>query len=531
MKIRLIEPKPAGFNVFDQALLPRLGLPLIGRLLADQGHDVRIYVEHLSPVDWNDVATADLAGFSATTTTAPVAYGLAASLRQRGVPTVIGGSHVTFLPDEALDHCDYVVRREGQETMLELVAALEAGQAPNDVAGLSYWWEGGKRHNPDRPSCSQETFAALPAPALELIVGHERMTNVPIMTQWGCPFDCDFCSVVSMFGRRVRARPVEDVLDELEEYRDRAAIFFYDDNFVVDRERTKRLLRGMIERGLEMSWSAQVRAEAVYADKRTRLVDNELLGLMRDSGCGMVYCGFESANPKTLELYNKRQDVSTIRGSVRAFHAYGIKVHGMFVLGSDADDEASIARTVDFAIENQIDTVQFLLLTPAPGTPFYERLVSQGRLLTHDWSLFDGHHCVIQPAKISPYALQLGAHKAMARFYSARRAWGMIGARTVRNLPFLLSLAWREARLGLQLPRVALFSLIPSRRAGALRDLWGALSRESRKRLEALFLVPGLYLYAGQHIRRWAQQAHSQAHLEFLKRLLPERAGQARGRP
>jgi radical SAM superfamily enzyme YgiQ (UPF0313 family) len=533
MKIRLIEPRPAGLNVFDQALLPRLGLPLIGRLLANEGHDVRIYVEHLTPINWRDVLNADLVGFSATTTTAPAAYALAASVRQAGVPTVIGGSHVTFLPDEALDHCDYVVRGEGQKTALELAKALDGKENLSGIAGLSYWdaQDGAphKRHNSDRPPCSQDEFAALPPPDLSLIVGHERMTNVPIMTQWGCPFDCDFCGVIAMFGRKVRARPVEDVLDELETYRDRGTVFFYDDNFVVDKARTRRLLRGMIERDLKLSWSAQVCAEVVYADRRIRQIDHELLKLMRDSGCGMVYVGFESANPETLRLYNKHQTIETMLASIRAFRAHGIKVHGMFVVGSDADDAASIASTVDFAIENEIDTVQFMILTPCPGTPFYKRLVAQGRLLTQDWSLFDGHHCVIQPARMSPYELQLSAYKAMARFYSARRAWRMIGASVLRNLPFLLGLARRETRLSRQLPRIALLSLIPSRRPDVPRILNRALSRPSRERLESMFLVPALRLYARRHIRLWAQQARSRAHIEFLRRLMPERPGSVTG--
>ena len=522
MKIRLIEPKPTGINVFDRALLPRLGLPLIGRVLADAGHDVRIYVEQLASINWTDVLSADLVGFSATTTTAPVAYALAAPLRQENVPTVIGGSHVTFLPDEALDHCDYVVRGEGQTTMVELVAALRGELELKTVFGLSYHAGGHKVHNPDRPPCSPEAFTALPAPDLSLIVGHERMTNIPIMTQWGCPFNCDFCSVVAMFGRRVRARSVAAVLDELEHYQDRRNVFFYDDNFVVDKRHTKELLRRMIQRGVTPNWSAQVRADAVYRDKRTREWDTELLQLMHDSGCRMVYCGFESANPKTLALYNKQQNVTDIQDSIRAFHAYGIRVHGMFVLGSDADDAESIQLTVDFAIENEIDTVQFLLLVPCPGTAFWDRLTAQGRILNRDWSLFDGHHCVIQPAKMTPYELQLAAHRAMARFYSSRRAGRQILINIVRNLPFLLSLAWREHRLRLQLPRMALLSLWPTRWPDVRATFVQTLSRESRERLTAMFAVPALRLYAHRHLQQWLRQPHSRAYLEFRQRLFPK---------
>jgi radical SAM superfamily enzyme YgiQ (UPF0313 family) len=524
MKIRLIEPKAPGLHVFDRARLPRLGLPLLGQLLTERGHDMRIYVETLAPVDWVDVAKADLVGFSSTTATTPTAYEMARRVRSLGIPTVIGGPHVTFLPDEALRHCDFVVRREGQGTLLDLVDALEHGTDLASITGLSYRDAAGQPvHNADRPACTQEEFAALPAPALHLIVGHEHMTNVPIMTQWGCPYACDFCSVIHMFGRQVRARHIEDVLAELETYRDRGTIFFYDDNFVVNRTRTRALLRKMIARGLTSPWSAQVRAQVVFRDKRSGELDHELLGLMRDSGCMMVYCGFESVNPATLVAYNKQQDVQDIRDSIRAFHDYGIHVHGMFVLGADTDDLETFQRTVDFALQNEIDTVQFLMLTPCPGTPFYERMVAQDRLLTDDLSLYDGHHCVIQPVLMSPYELQMGTYQAMARFYSARYALGLIVSNVTRNLPFLLGLLWRERRLRLQLPRVALLSLLPSRRSDVLDILRGALSRESWRRLHDILMVPVLRLYGRVQIRQWAQQARSRTYVEHLRQLIDPR--------
>lgn len=521
MKVRLIEPKAPGLSVFDRALLPRLGLPLIGRMLVDHGHDVRIYVETLALVDWDDIAEADLVGFSTTTATTPTAYKMAGRVRDLGIPTVIGGPHVTFLPDEGLEHCDFVVRREGQETMLELVDVLEGDDDLAAVAGLSYRDPMGQpKHNPDRRPCPPERFETLPAPALDLIVGQERMTNIPVMTQWGCPFNCDFCSVIHMFGRRVRARAIENVLDELERYRDRGPVFFYDDNFVVDKRRTKALLRAMLERGLTPQWSAQMRAEAVYKDKHTRELDREFLSLMRDSGCTMVYCGFESVSQATLEAYNKRQDVRDVRDSVAAFHEYGIHVHGMFVLGADTDDRSIFDRTVDFALDNEIDTVQFLMLTPCPGTPFYDRMVEQDRLLTDDISLYDGHHCVVQPEQMSAYELQMGVCRAMARFYSVRHVLSLFLSNVTRNLPFLLGLLWRERKLRLQLPRLAFFSLLPSRWPDLLGVLRNALSHESWNQLQDILVVPMLRLYGHRHVRDWLSQSSSKAYIDRLRQLM-----------
>lgn len=520
MKIRLIEPKAPGLNVYDQALLPRLGLPLLGRILRDAGHDVRIYVETLAPVDWIDAASADLVGFSTTTATAPAAYAMADRCRRLGVPTVIGGSHVTFLADEALEHCDLVVRGEGQKAILEVVAALRGERGYAGIAGLSYRDASGSIvHNPRRPNCSQEEFAALPAPDISLIVGHEQMTNVPIMTQWGCPFDCDFCSVITMFGRKVRARAIEDVLDELTTHRDRRSVFFYDDNFVVNKARTRELLRAMLDRGLTPRWSAQVRAEIVYKDKRTRELDHELLALMRDSGCRMVYCGFESVDPATLAAYNKHQDVQTIRDAVRAFHDYGISVHGMFVLGSDADDARIFAQTVRFAQGNRIDTVQFMMLTPCPGTAFSERVTSEGRLLSRDWSLYDGHFCLIQPAKMTPYELQVGTHEALARFYSLGCSLRMLFAKLARNLPFLLGMMLRERAFRRRLPRIVWMAVARSHRIHVFNELEKALSPCAWDRLQDLLVVPVLRLYGLRHLRQWARQAKARTYVEFLRRL------------
>jgi radical SAM superfamily enzyme YgiQ (UPF0313 family) len=272
-----------------------------------------------------------------------------------------------------------------------------------------------------------------------------------------------------------------------------------------------------------------MRADVVYVDRRSGELDHQLLGLMRDSGCGMVYCGFESVNPATLAAYNKHQAVQDIRRSVRAFHDHSIHVHGMFVLGADTDDADTFQRTVDLALHHEIDTVQFLMLTPCPGTPFYDRMAAQGRLLTDDLSLYDGHHCVIEPALMSPYELQTGTYKAMARFYSVRYALRLIISSVTRNLPFLLGLLWRERRLRWQLPRVALFSLLPSRRKDVLDILQGALSRESWKRLRDLLTVPLLRLYGRIHIRQWARQARTKAYIKRLRRLISSRHQPAAG--
>ncbi len=135
LRIRLVEPRPAGHNVYDRALLPRLGLPLMAKMLAESGHDVRIYCEILAPVDLDDLLGAGLVGISSTTATAPAAYRLADLLGTAGVPVVLGGPHVSFRADEALGHARYVVRGEGQHTICELRHLFRGGTAARRGAG------------------------------------------------------------------------------------------------------------------------------------------------------------------------------------------------------------------------------------------------------------------------------------------------------------------------------------------------------------------------------------------------------------
>ncbi len=411
MKIRLIEPEPPGMHVWAKVLLPRLGLPIIGAALKAAGHDVLIYSPQMAPVDWDDVYSSDLVGLSSTTSTATAAYDMADEARARGIPVVIGGSHVTFMADEALEHADYVARGEGGEAlMLELVEALEGRRELDSVTGLSFRRDGEVVHNPLRARCAD--LDELPFPDLDLIVGHEQLNTMPIMTSWGCPFACNFCSVTAMFGRRYRFRSAESVLAELEQKRPRR-IFFYDDNMAADRKRLKHLLSLMIERGFVIPWSAQVRTDVVR--------DLELLDLMRRSGCELVYLGLESVNQATLDAYEKSQSVADIERAIKVLHDYGIRSHGMFVLGADSDTVQTVRDTVTFAMKNRIDTVMLNILTPLPGTPQFEELDAAGRIFDKRWHLYDAHHVVFTPAQMTPYELQIEVLRGYMRFYSLRQ--------------------------------------------------------------------------------------------------------------
>jgi radical SAM superfamily enzyme YgiQ (UPF0313 family) len=412
MKIRLIEPISPSRHLWSKSYFVRLGLPMIGAALVEAGHDVRIFNPQLAPIDWADVYSSDLVGLSSTTSTIPEAYRIGDDLRRRGIPVVIGGSHVTFMADEALEHADYVARGEAGETiMVELAECLAGSRALGSISGISYRGEDGRAvHAPLHDRCPD--LDLLPFPDLTLVDGWERITNTPIMTSWGCPFDCTFCSVTAMFGKKYRFRSAESVVEEIKQ-KDPERIFFYDDNMAANKKRLKRLLRMMIDEGITVPWGAQVRTDVVR--------DPELMELMRASKCDFVALGLESVNQATLDGFEKSQTVGDIEHSIRVLHEYGIRAHGMFVLGADHDTPDAMRETVKFAQKNKIDTVMLNILTPLPGTQQFDELDREGRIIERDWSFYDAQHVVFRPKQMTPLHLLQETIKANKRFYATWR--------------------------------------------------------------------------------------------------------------
>ncbi len=390
-------------------------MPLLGTILRDRGHQVTVFLEEWGPVDEGTVREADLVLISTITPTVPRAYALADRIRKvYGKPVVLGGPHVTFLPDEALEHADFVVRGEGEKTVVELVEALADGGGFEGIAGLSFWRKDEKIHNPPRREFTD--LDELPVPDFALIPGvsPEKLRIYPTMTSRGCPYGCIFCSVIAMFGRKYRYRSTELILEEISKIQAGQHVFFYDDNFTANPERTKELLEGIIRQGFPGVWSSQVRID-IYRDR-------EMLELMKRSRCAVVYIGLESVNPETLKAFRKGITFQEIEEGVRTFHRYGIRVHGMFVLGADTDTEETIRATLDFARKVRLDSAQFLILTPILGSKMFRQFEEAGRIFEYRWDFYDGHHIVFTPERLSPLRLQELSYELHRRFYSLREA-------------------------------------------------------------------------------------------------------------
>jgi radical SAM superfamily enzyme YgiQ (UPF0313 family) len=411
-KLVFVEPKSTHLHIYSRVCIPRLGSVLLATIMRSKGYDVRVYIEDIHAVDMNEVLSADLVGISAITSTAPQSYRLADRVREAGGVAVLGGTHTSFLPEEGLQHADFVVRGEGEFAFQELVDAIQRGDGFEKIQNLSYLVDGRVVSNVERPKIPN--LDVNPIPDYALITGWKPGGVISVATSRGCPFSCTFCSVPGMYGHAFRTHSIDRVLQELEHHRGNMYTFFADDIFTANKKRVKDLLRGMIDRNLTPEWGAQVRTETVD--------DPELLQLMRDSNCFNVYVGFESINPRTLKLFQKKQDVAKIERSIERFHAYKIRIHGMFVVGSDEDDLETIDATANFALKHDIDSIQFMIMTPIPGSPDWDSTFARGDkyVISRNWQLYDGHHAVHQPRRLSPYELQKGALDAMAKFYSWR---------------------------------------------------------------------------------------------------------------
>ena len=364
-----IEPKAPNLHIFSQFALPRLGSFVLATMMKRRGWDVEIIVEENEVIDFEKLREADLVGISTITPTAPRAYAIADRVRELGVPVIMGGPHVTYLTEEALAHVDFVIRGEGEHALMGFIDAWEGVGDYSEVPNLSYW--DNEKIVENAMASFVDDLDGIPFPDYDLLKKHipsiQGHRVIPVQTSRGCPFDCSFCSVTGMFGKKYRHRSTENIIAELRPYNHRKdTVFFYDDNFTANRKQAKELLHAMIREKFVFQWSTQVRVDVAK--------DEELVRLMRRAGCKTLYIGFESVNPATLEEMHKGQTVEEIVRAVKMLQKHGIGIHGMFVYGFDEDDGRTVRETVKFAKRLHLNTTQFLILTPLPGSEFYNQM-------------------------------------------------------------------------------------------------------------------------------------------------------------
>lgn len=405
--------------------LPGLGLLKVAAL-TPPGWQVRIVDEKVEPLDLNQ--EADLVGVTGMTPTANRAYEIADHFRRRGTTVVMGGMHASQLPEEALRHCDSVVIAEAEGLWPRLLADFERG-----VLQPIY------RHEDGLPPLAHQ-----PAPDWELYRGKRYLPVHFVETTRGCPIGCEFCSVTNAFGGRYRNRPQDEVLAELRSLRRfdglltlKNCVFFVDDNIIANRAYAREFLGRIADLGLK--WFGQASVNIAN--------DDELLDLCRKSGCTGIFIGFETLSPETLRSIGKRiNQPQRYLDVVRKIHDHGIGIDGSFVFGFDTDDAGVFDRTLEFVMQAKLDIAYFSILTPYPGTRLHQRLGEEGRLLTRDWSLYDGSRVVYRPKHFTPEQLLEGYYRVLKEFYRVPSIFGRLwGTQAYKNFFYPMNFGFRHS--------------------------------------------------------------------------------------
>ena len=374
-----------------------LTLPTLAALIPeDIDAEVTCIDEGIADVDLN--LKADLIGMTVITGTAMRVYELSDHFRSRHIPVVLGGPHVTLVPDDAQPHADTIVVGYAEEEWPRLLRDFVAG-----------------RLKPRYTQSPDLDIAGFPLPDRSVLPRREYITSDVFEATRGCIHNCSFCVVPSAWGRKPIQKPVEEVIEDIRRQRARRAIFV-DLNMIADKQYAARLFETLIP--LKIQW---------YGLATTLLCDDlPLLDLVARSGCRGLLMGLESLSAQNLRDSQKRfNNPDHYVQVVERLHARKIALQGCFVFGLDDDKPDVFLKTAKFAVDAKIDLPRFAIVTPFPGTSLYKELENEGRVLTKNWELYDGQHVVFQPAQMSVEELQWGNETAWKYAYS----WRSIGRR------------------------------------------------------------------------------------------------------
>jgi radical SAM superfamily enzyme YgiQ (UPF0313 family) len=420
MKVALISPKGPLYRnrggIFKKSLRYQpLTLTTLAALAPPElDIDFVLHDEGLAdaPLDLD----ADLIGMTVITGSAGRAYELAGLFRARGKTVVLGGPHVTLLPVEAQAHADAICVGYAEQSWPQLLRDFAAGQM-----------------RPRYDQAPDFRLTNLPFARRELLDGRNYLTQAVFEATRACAHDCEFCVAPTAWGRKQFQKPVDHVVADIARFGAKKNLFV-DLNLISDRDYARDLFTALIP--LNIRWFGL----------STSLIgrDTQLMELMARSGCSGLLIGFETFSTSGLGAIRKRfNDPGLYADLVRDLHGLGIGVQGCFVFGGDHDSEATFDVTADFVIESGIDLPRFALLTPFPATPLHRRLEAEGRILTRDWSLYDGQHVVFQPKAMSVASLQAGHERAWKKVYSAKAIVRRFAHARWRDAPL-----WLASNLG-----------------------------------------------------------------------------------
>src|SRR5690348_2729217 len=392
--IHLINPKTDSLTTRPLYLNKALYSPLAGLLAVaasiprDQ-YDVVLTDENIETIDFD--LKADLVGISAMTSYVNRGYEIADQFRAKGIPVVMGGVHPSFMPQEALKHCDAVVIGEVELVIDRLLDDLKQGS-------MRGTYKSDKLH----------PMVGVPMPRYDLLKKNRYVNRTFVQTSRGCHQGCTFCAEPLMNGLRFRYRPVDEVVREMESCGSRF-ISINDADFFGTPDRPKEVMRALKGRGFR--WQAGVTSKLAQ--------DDEMLELAANSGCTMLSIGFESISRSTLKSVHKHVNrPENFAALVRKIHSYGIMVFGLFMFGFDGDGTSVFDDTVKFNIAAGYDACAYSVLTPYPGTLTWYEMKKAGRIVSFDWTMYDQGHVVYRPGGMLADELRVGQNSAYVGFYS-----------------------------------------------------------------------------------------------------------------
>ena len=348
---------------------------------------------------------ADLVGMTVITGSSTRAYELAAHYRRRGIKVVLGGPHVTLLPDEAQLHADAICTGYAELSWPELLRDFSKGAL--------------KRRYTQSPALD---LAGMPFARREMFDKRDYLTQAVFEATRSCAHDCEFCVAPSAWGRKQLQKPVDEVVADIRQFGARRLIFI-DLNLISDKRYARELFTALVP--LRVKWFGL----------STSLIgrDPDLMELMARSGCSGLLIGFETMGREALgDIGKKFNDPALYAQLVADLHRLKISIQGCFVFGNDHDDLGVFERTADFVIDVGMDLPRFAILTPFPGTPLHHRFEKEGRILTRNWELYDGQHVVHMPKQMTPRQLQEGHERAWKAAYSRRAIFKRIAKSRVQ---------------------------------------------------------------------------------------------------
>lgn len=369
---------------------------------------VEIYDETADPIPLS--LDADVVAITCITGTASRCYRFADYFRQRGAKVILGGVHPSLLPEEAAAHSDVVIVGLGEDNFPQALLDLHKGTA--------------------KPIYYQDAHTNInnrPLPRKDLLHKEKYSTLNTVEAIRGCKHHCSFCAYPKAFGTKLYKRKIADIIEEIKSFNGKLVIF-PDVNLISDVAFAKELFHAMIPL---KKWWFGLTTTAIG-------LDEELIGLFEESGCKGLLIGFESVNQATqTNIHKGLNKVNQYVPLMDLLHAHGIMVMGCFAFGSDEDEKDIFERTVQMCIEAKIDLPRFSVITPFPGTEFYEELESQGRIIERDWAMYDVEHVVYKPKHMTAKELEEGIDRAWKEAYSLKSIWKRIDWKHFFNIHIL----------------------------------------------------------------------------------------------